>query len=245
MKIIAHRGAGAGIRASEPENTVRALKRAFARDCGADAAEIDVRLTRDHRVVVIHDETLERTTNGTGRVCDKTLEELRLLDAGKGERIPELSDALMVARKYSRSLIIELKDRDMEWQVLEEVIEAGMEEKVTFSSFFHTSIRNLKQTLIESGRGEIKIKTGVIIASLPVNPVQLVHDARADIIFPKYTRLTPEFVLQCARGGIEVYPWTVNSAEDFDKAISYGVDGVVTDYPCELVEMRNRRGSGA
>jgi len=224
MKIVAHRGA----RASEPENTVRAMNRAF--ECGADAVEIDLRFTSDHKLVVIHDDTLERTTNGAGKVCDMTIAQLRALDAGKGERIPELSEALSVA-KYSRTLVLELKEAGMEWQVLEEVAEAGLEDKVIISSFIHTSLRNMKEKAPE-------IKTGVIIASVPVNPVRLVQDAKADIIFAKYSRITREFIDDCVGyEGIEVYLWTVNTIDDLNNAISYGVDGVVTDNPCELISM--------
>ncbi len=226
MKIIAHRGA----RASEPENTVRAMNKAF--ECGADAVEVDLRFTCDHKLVVIHDDTLERTTNGTGKVSDMTIEQLRALDAGKGERIPELSEALSVAKRYSRPLVIELKEEGMEWQVLEEVTEAGLGDKVIISSFIHTSLRNLKEKAPE-------IKTGVIIASVPVNPVRLVQDAKADVIFAKYSRITREFIDACVGyEGIEVYLWTVNTIDDLNNAISYGVDGVVTDNPCELIRMR-------
>ncbi len=226
MKIIAHRGA----RASEPENTVRAMNKAF--ECGADAVEVDLRFTCDHKLVVIHDDTLERTTNGTGKVSDMTIEQLRALDAGKGERIPELSEALSVAKRYSRPLVIELKEEGMEWQVLEEVTEVGLGDKVIISSFIHTSLRNLKEKAPE-------IKTGVIIASVPVNPVRLVQDAKADVIFAKYSRITREFIDACVGyEGIEVYLWTVNTIDDLNNAISYGVDGVVTDNPCELIRMR-------
>ena len=233
MKIIAHRGA----RASEPENTVRAMNKAF--ECGADAVEIDLRFTCDHKLVVIHDDTLERTTNGTGKVSDMTIEQLRALDAGKGERIPELSEALSVAKRYSRPLVIELKEEGMEWQVLEEVTEAGLGDKVIISSFIHTSLRNLKEKAPE-------IKTGVIIASVPVNPVRLVQDAKADVIFAKYSRITREFIDACVGyEGIEVYLWTVNTIDDLNNAISYGVDGVVTDNPCELIRMGMSMSAGA
>jgi len=233
MKIIAHRGA----RASEPENTVRAMNKAF--ECGADAVEIDLRFTCDHKLVVIHDDTLERTTNGTGKVSDMTIEQLRALDAGKGERIPELSEALSVAKRYSRPLVIELKEEGMEWQVLEEVTEAGLGDKVTISSFIHTSLRNLKEKAPE-------IKTGVISASVPVNPVRLVQDAKADVIFAKYSRITREFIDACVGyEGIEVYLWTVNTIDDLNNAISYGVDGVVTDNPCELIRMGMSMSAGA
>ncbi len=227
IKVIAHRGA----RATEPENTIRAMCKAF--ECGVDAVEVDVRFTADREVVVIHDDTLDRTTDGTGRVGDKTLKELKELDAGRCERIPELSEAISVAKRYARSLIIELKEECMEMPVLDAITEADMTGDVIIVSFLHHSVRKLKDIAGAS------IKTGVIIASVPVNPVRLVQDARADAIFPKYERIKSnrEFVDACKSSGIEVYPWTVNTIEDLYNAIELGVDGIATDRPCELIEL--------
>ncbi len=219
MKIIAHRGA----RVEEPENTLRAIKRAFER--GADAVEIDVRLSKDHEIVVIHDDTLERTTNGSGKVGEKTLNQLRSLDAGKGERIPMLSEVLLLAKERGIELVIELKEVDMEKLVVQEIGEAEMEKSVTISSFFHLSLLKIKE-LVPT------IKTGVILSSLPVYPVKLALDAKADVIFQKYPRLNREYVEEASRNGIAIYPWTINTIEDFKKVRELGVAGVVTDNPC-------------
>ncbi|MHC1610336.1 MAG: glycerophosphodiester phosphodiesterase [Candidatus Methanospirareceae archaeon] len=219
MRIIAHRGA----RSEEPENTLRALKRAS--ECGADAVEVDLRLSKDHELVVIHDETLERTTNGSGKVGEKRLEELRTLDAGKGERIPTLSEVLSLVKKLGIELILELKEPDMETIVVHEVVGAGMEKSVIISSFFHPSLLRVKELAPN-------IKTGVIISSLPLFPVRLATDAHADIIFQRYPRLEREYIEEASRNGIAIYLWTINTIEDFEKARELGVAGVVTDNPC-------------
>ncbi len=221
MKIISHRGA----RAEEPENTLRALKRAFV--CGADAVEIDTRLSKDCKIVVIHDDTLERTTNGFGKVNEKTLEQLRTFDAGKGEKIPKLSEVLLLAENLGIELVIELKEENMEEIVVHEIVEAGMEKSVIISSFFHPSLLRIKKLAPE-------IKTGVIISCLPIFPVKLAIDAKADVIFPRYPRLNREFVEEASEKEIEIYPWTINSVEDLEKALELGIKGVVTDYPCLL-----------
>jgi len=221
MKIIAHRGA----RAEEPEDTIRAVKRAF--ECGADAVEIDVRLSKDREIVVIHDDTLERTTNGFGKVGEKTLGQLRTLDAGKGEKIPKLVEALLLAENLGLELVIELKEEGMEEMVVHEIVGAGMEKSVIVSSFYHASLLKIKVLAP-------RIKTGVIISSLPVLPVKIAIDARAEVIFPKYPRLNREFVAEASKEGIEIYPWTINTREDLEKAIELGVEGVVTDDPCKL-----------
>ena len=219
MNLIAHRVA----RFDEPENTIRALKRAV--ECGADAVEIDVRLSSDHEMVVIHDETLERTTNGSGKVGEKTLKQLQTLDAGKDETIPTLSEVLSLVKQLGIALVIELKETGMEDIVVREIGEAEMARNVVISSFFHSSLLKLKELAPN-------LKTGVIISSLPVFPVTLARDAKADIIFQRYPRLNKEYVEEASRNKIEIYTWTLNTVEDFEKARELGVKGIVTDNPC-------------
>jgi len=136
--VGAHRGA----MVYEPENTLRAFQRAV--DDGAYRIELDVRLSRDGEVVVIHDETLDRTANGTGYVRDMTLEQLKRLDAGKGERIPTLAEALRFAKGRTR-LIVEVKEENMAGKVVKAIEEAGMEDAVVVSSFIEDAIEQVKQ----------------------------------------------------------------------------------------------------
>ncbi len=219
MRIIAHRGA----RFDEPENTLRAIKRAV--ECRADAVEIDVRVSKDHQLVVIHDGTLERTTNGAGTVGEKTLKQLRTLDAGKGEKIPLLSEVLVLAKDLGTELVIELKEPDMEEMVVPELVNAEMDKSVIITSFFHASLLKLKELAPI-------LKTGVILSSLPIFPVTLAIEARADVIFQRYPRLTREYVEEASENEIEIYPWLINTVEDFENVRELGVRGVVTDNPC-------------
>ena len=220
MKVIAHRGA----RADEPENTIRGIKRAFT--CGAGAVEVDVRLSKDGEVMVIHDDTLERTTNGVGSVREKTSAELKLLDAGKGEEISMLSEVLSLFKGSEIELVVEMKEEGIEERVVQEIEDVGMdEEKVAISSFFHPSLLKIKEL-------EPKIKTGVIISSLPVFPVNLARDANANVIFPKYPRLNGELVEKAHENEIDVYPWVINRRKDLEKVIELEVDGIVTDDSC-------------
>jgi len=141
--VGAHRGA----MVYEPENTLRAFQRAV--DDGAYRIELDVRLSRDGEVVVIHDETLDRTTNGTGYVRDMTLEHLKRLDAGKGEKIPTLAEALRFAKGRTR-LIVEVKEENMAGKVVKAIEDAGMEDAgmedaVVVSSFIEDAIEQVKQ----------------------------------------------------------------------------------------------------
>lgn len=229
MRLIAHRGA----RAEEPENTLRAIRRAAA--CQADTAEVDVRLSSDHVPVVLHDATLDRTTNGTGAVSETPLEQLRALDAGKGERIPTLAEVLALARALGIELVLDLKECGFEAAVLEEIARARMEERVMLASFYHASILSMKERAP-------RLKTGIILASLPVFPIAVAHAARADVIFQRYQRLTSEYVAEAARQNIAVYPWLINTQEELERVRRLGVTCIVTDHPCRFSAMIPRRG---
>ncbi len=219
MRLIAHRGA----RLDEPENTLRAVKRAF--ECGADAVEIDVWLSSDDELVVIHDDTLERTTNGSGKVSKKTLKQLRTLDAGKGETIPTLSEVLSLVKQLEIAVVIEMKEPGVEAKVAREIVKAELAKNVVISSFFHSSLLTVKELAPN-------LKTGVILSSLPVFPVTVARNAKANIIFQRYPRLNQEYVEEASRNKIEIYTWTINTVEEFEEACELGVSGIVTDNPC-------------
>jgi glycerophosphoryl diester phosphodiesterase len=219
LRVIAHRGA----RAEEPENTLKAVKRAA--ECGADAVEVDVRFSSDQEPVVIHDETLDRTTNGSGAVSEQTLEQLQALDAGNGEQIPTLSEVLSLVKALGRELVIELKEPGTEDRVVREIVRAGMARNVVIASFFHSSLLRMKE-LAPS------LKTGVILSSLPVFPVTVARDAQADAIFQRYPRLDRGYVEDARRNGLAIYVWLINTMEDFERVRGLGVNGIVTDNPC-------------
>jgi glycerophosphoryl diester phosphodiesterase len=219
LRVIAHRGA----RAEEPENTLKAVKRAA--ECGADAVEVDIRFSSDQEPVVIHDETLDRTTNGSGAVSEQTLEQLQALDAGNGEQIPTLSEVLSLVKALGRELVIELKEPGTEERVVREIVRARMDRNVVIASFFHSSLLRMKE-LAPS------LKTGVILSSLPVFPVTVARDAQADAIFQRYPRLERGYVEDARRNGLAIYVWLINTMEDFERVRGLGVNGIVTDNPC-------------
>lgn len=215
--VIAHRGASA----YEPENTLRAIKRAI--DLGADMIEVDVRATRDGHIVVIHDATVDRTTNGKGYVKDMTLKELKRLDAGLGERIPTLQEVISLV-KGRAGLVIEVKVPGIEGEVLKMINEHKISDDVIITSFHHPTLLRIKNL-------NERIQTGIIIASRPVRPAQLALDAKSDSIFPKYTYLDSEMVEDAHKHGLTIYPWTVNDLEDAELLIKMEVDGIVTNKP--------------
>jgi len=221
--IIAHRGASG----YEPENTLRSVKKAL--ELGADMVEVDVHVSRDGCMVVIHDARLERTTNGKGYVKDMTLKELKKLDAGLGERIPTLEEVVQLVRGKAQ-LVVEMKVPGTEERV-QEIEENGLENEALITSFYHPVIRRVKEL-------NPNVQAGVIIASRPVKPVQPAIDANANALFPKYTFVDQQMVLVAHKNNLAVYPWTMDTLSEIKPLIEMGVDGIVTNKPDVLKSPR-------
>ena len=176
--VTGHRGA-AGL---EPENTIRSFQRALA--LGVDQVELDVHLTHDRELVVIHDETLDRTTNGRGPVHAVTLAEIQTLDAGKGERVPTLQEVIDVV-KGRAVLQIELKGLGVEEAVVQAVEANQMVDAVVVTSFRHYMVRRMKAL-------NPRVSTGVLFRCLPLDgseptgPCFLTgQEATARVVFAK------------------------------------------------------------
>lgn len=211
--VIGHRGA----KALAAENTLDSIR--AAAKCKADLVEVDIRLSRDGNLVLMHDETVDRTTNGRGKVEDLSLEELQSLEVmGSGERVPTLREAVELTEELRLGIVVEMKEEGLEELVAKEL--EGSNAMVT--SFFHSSLLEVK--------GTSNLKTGIIISSLPVRPVELALWAGADAIFPRKTN--PRLFQEAHRCGIEVYPWTINSIDEASWLLRLGADGLVTDDPC-------------
>ncbi len=212
--VIGHRGA----KSIAPENTLESIH--AAKRCGADFVEVDVRLSKDGFLVVIHDEAVDRTTDGSGRVEEMTLEDIKRLDAGCGERVPTLVEAISLSEELDLGIVVEMKEEGLEDLVAQEL--EGRRAIVT--SFYHASVREIKELA--------DIKTGVIISSLPINPVYLALWAKADSIFPRI--VSPNLFKKAHRERIEVYPWTINDPDQVRWLKRLGADGIVTDDPCGI-----------
>jgi glycerophosphoryl diester phosphodiesterase len=215
--IIAHRGASA----YEPENTLRSVKRAL--ELGADMVEVDVRASRDGHIVVMHDATVDRTTNGKGYVKDMTLRELKKLNAGLGERVPTLQEvAELISGKAQ--LVVEIKVPRIEKKVLQIVKENELERDVLITSFYHPILKKVKEL-------NSNIRTGAIVASRPIKTAQLAMDADSDALFPKHVYVDSQMVEEAHRHDLAVYPWTVDDLNAIEPLIGMGVNGIVTNKP--------------
>ncbi|MDA8234805.1 MAG: glycerophosphodiester phosphodiesterase [Clostridia bacterium] len=235
MLIIGHRGASG----TAPENTLSAFRQAAT--LGAGMVELDVQLSADGVPVVIHDETLERTTTGSGYVRDYTLDQLQALDAGtwlapeyKGEKIPALHE--VITDLPSEMLInIELKNNlipypDLEAKVIRLVDELDVVERVVISSFNHESMARFRKMAPH-------LASGLLYEQPLDNPLGMAGELEVQTLHPHYSLVTPELVRAAHREGYLVYTWTVNQEPLMEKMIELGVDGVMTNYPANLARL--------
>jgi glycerophosphoryl diester phosphodiesterase len=210
------------------ENTMASFERALA--LGADWIELDVHLSRDEALIVIHDETLDRTTNGRGLVREHSLAELGALDAGGGQHIPTLDEVLAWARERETIVDIEIKNAPVyypgiEQKVVAAVSAAGMTDNVIVISFDHGAARRVHQL-------EPRIATGVLYGCRPTDGgVGLARAAGADAVLPHWAYVTREDVEAAHAAGLTVAPWATSDAEVMRQLIDDGVDSIGTNHP--------------
>jgi glycerophosphoryl diester phosphodiesterase len=233
---IAHRGASG----HAPENTMAAFRRAV--ELGARFIETDLQITRDARVIAIHDLTLDRTTSGKGQVHLLTLEQIRALDAGawfgarggasfSGERVPTLEEILDFAKEHDVIFYLEIKS-GAAWGVEHAVVAALRDRNasaraviLSFDPSALDSVYRLDSTMMmgflcEHPSGDLVERT------VRVGARQLV--ARGDLI-------TPAVVEKAHHAGLQVVAWTINEEAQMRHLIATGVDGIITDYPDRLL----------
>jgi glycerophosphoryl diester phosphodiesterase len=216
MFIIGHRG----VRAVEPENTLRAVRAGMK--C-ADYVEVDARLSRDRVPVIMHDALLDKTTERTGPVGDLNLADLKMLDAGKGEQIPTLEEVCREVQGRC-GLFVELKELGSE-EIITGILKDFEPEKLWIVSFHAESIRAVKELCPD-------IKTGFIFSQAALNPVAGAVDLGVHAILPKFRIVTIDLVRKSHNSGIKVISWTLNTRDEFLKGKEYGIDGFATDDPC-------------
>lgn len=233
--IIGHRGASA----YHPENTMTAFQAAY--EMGAEMIELDLTLSKDGIPVVIHDETLDRTTTGNGLVSDLTLQQLKKLDAGSwfskehsGEPIPTLEEVLEFA-KGKISVNIEIKPEAVNnnaWGGIEEkawelVKKYEMEDYILFSSFDYRAIAHLKEINVDISAALLYEKQ----QSANRSPSELVEDYSADAFNCSYKQFSKRWSQEASDKGFPVFVYTVNSERLMQKMIERGASGIFSDKP--------------
>lgn len=243
---IGHRGA-AGV---APENTMAAFELALAQ--GADGIEFDVRLSADGEPVAIHDRRLERTTSGTGFVHEYKARVLKSLDAGSWfnerypaqargrfvrQRIPLLAEVLRWVRQRGCKALVEVKQGSdaypgIEAKILRTIHYTATASLVTVISFDYPALRRLREL-------DANLSLGVSFKR-PLFALRRAKSVGARMVVPHWAFASRRFIRRVHQAGIEVVVWTVNQPDAMRRKISDGVDGIVTDYPARLAEIRTR-----
>ena len=250
--VMAHRG-GAGL---WPENTAHAFTQAVA--LGADVLEMDLHGTADGALVIIHDATVERTTNGAGRVSALSLAELKRLDAGyrwtgdggrtfpfrgKGITVPTLGEVLDAFPRVRLNIDIKQAQPSLVEPFCRMLGERGAKGRVTVASFGSETLAEFRRACPGVGtaasREEVVALAGEWRAGRggEAGKARLPRVVQVPETLGGHRWLTPELVAAAHRGGVEVHVWTVNDEEGMRRMIALGVDGIITDYPDKLLAL--------
>jgi glycerophosphoryl diester phosphodiesterase len=242
--IIAHRG----VPSKAPENTLASFQKSLEVS-GVSMIELDVRLTKDEEVIVLHDRTLQRTSVGNGPARDYALAEIKRFDAGSWfhpqfsqERVPTLAEVLQLV-KNRLWVDVEIKSdwlhREpsglLEERVLQVVTSCGMMDQVMFSSFDHRVLATLKQL-------HPQVVTGVLYnfyVDFVRMPSSLAQHVGASIFVCAKHELSRRMLDDAHAHGIAVYVYTLNSIEDAQKMVAYGVDGIMSNNVDEIIDVLN------
>jgi len=237
---IAHRGSSG----SYPENTRLAFEKAM--EAGADMIEMDCQLSKDGHVVVFHDERLQRTTGAKGYVKDKTLRQLKKLDAGawfkksfKGEKVLTLEEVMeIVAGKADLNLEIKHVPRGpvgLELKILFILSHYDYLERAIFSSFDYRSLGRVRELAPDA-------RIGLLYgAGMKDNPFQTAREIGAYSLHIQKELASSSFLERAGQLGLRTFVWTVNEVREMEKFLSLGVDGIISDFPEKFWKIKQRK----
>ncbi|MDG9718320.1 glycerophosphodiester phosphodiesterase family protein [Streptomyces sp. DH24] len=215
LLTIGHRG----VMGVEPENTLRSF--VAAERAGLDAIELDLHLSKDGALVVMHDLDVDRTTDGSGPIAEQTLDELRALDAGRGERVPVFEEVLDAVRA---PLQAEIKDVAAARALAEVMLERDLVPRVEVSSFHDEAITEIAR-LVPG------VRTALIASRYGLDVVDRAVEAGAATVCLNIRRLTLEVVEHARKADLRIIGWVVNTQEHLRLAHALELDGATTDYP--------------
>ena len=237
--VLAHRGASG----HAPENTLEAFR--LAMEMGADGFELDVHVSKDGELIVIHDENVKRTTNGEGLIKDMTLAEIKALDACKGmeayrgAQIPTLAEVYELVKDTNHIINVEIKTDNYFYPEIEEKClaltkEMGMEDRVIYSSFNHYSLVKLHQLKPDA-------KLGMLFEDVLYQPWEYGKALHVQYLHPRKINIyTPDFAAESQKNGYGVNVWTVNDEETMLECLKQGAN-IITNYPDVAVALRDRK----
>ncbi len=248
--VIAHQG-GEGLR---PSNTMIAFKNAVA--LGVDVLEMDVHSTRDGALVLIHDDTVDRTTDGTGRVNDLTLAEIQQLDAGEywtpddgatypyrgqGARIPTLDEVLAAFPQMKFNIEIKQVEPSIALSLCEALRAHGLTDRTLVASFHPTAMNEFRAACPEVATSMVEDEIRPFFILNTVFLGALYRPPGTAFQVPEYSGdlhvLTPRFVRGAHGNNVAVHPWTIDDPADMRRFLDMGVDGIITDRPDLMLEL--------
>ncbi|MGA5440155.1 glycerophosphodiester phosphodiesterase [Streptomyces griseoincarnatus] len=212
---IGHRG----VMGVEPENTLRSF--VAAQEAGLDVIELDLHLSKDGALVVMHDARVDRTTDGTGAIAEKTFDELRALDAGRGERIPLFTEVLDTVRT---PLQAEIKDVRAARALAEVMNDRGLADRVEVASFHDEAIAEIRR-LVPG------VRTALVAGRYGTDVVDRAVAAGASRLCLNIRRITLEVVEHARKADLSVFGWVVNTQDHLRLVRALELDGATTDYP--------------
>ena len=223
--VIAHRG-GAELFF---ENTLTAFRN--AQKLGVDAIECDVHLTKDGKLVIMHDPDLKRVAGIEKNISDMTLEEIKDIKLNGGESIPTLQE---VIDELKITLVVEIKSYDTVAEIVKLLIaNPELQKRIIIICFDHRAILNLKKFFPN-------LETGALLAGLPVDPVSVAKACMSDTLSMYHEGLDRNFIDLCHAGGIKVSVWTPNNSDEIKKMIDLGVDAIASDRPDTVLKLLGR-----
>ncbi|MFC9537861.1 glycerophosphodiester phosphodiesterase [Streptomyces sp. NPDC057717] len=212
---IGHRG----VMGVEPENTLRSF--VAAQHAGLDLIELDLHLSKDGALVVMHDADVDRTTDGRGPIADKTLAELRALDAGRGERVPVFEEVLDAV---SKPLQAEIKDVAAARALADVMLRRDLVSRVEVISFHDAAIAEIAR-LVPG------VRTALVASRYGTDVVERATAVGASSLVLNIRRLTQEIVERARKADLRIIGWVVNTQDDLRLVRALGLDGATTDYP--------------
>jgi Glycerophosphoryl diester phosphodiesterase len=219
---IGHRGA----KGHEPENTLPSFQKAL--DLNVDGIELDVHVCKTGELIVIHDFTVDRTTNGSGTVSELTLSEIKALRINDHIEVPTLEEVLELVGK--KCLInIELKGRHTAKPVSHLIEKYILEKEYKYEDFIVSSFQ--REELEMMYLINPKVHLGVLSQASVTQALEWATAFSAKAIHPHFSLLTEENVQKTQEQGFKIYTWTINETEDIERIKTYNIDGIITDFP--------------
>ncbi|MBN1588772.1 MAG: hypothetical protein JW888_04590 [Pirellulales bacterium] len=241
-EVVAHRG----FSAVAPENTLSAIAQAIR--AGATGSECDVRRSKDGRIIAMHDETVNRTTNGKGKVEDLTFAQLRKLDAGSwkhkkfaGERIPTLDEILAAHKDTGCTAVVEIKVKDIEDQVIDAIRRAGMMNQTAVIAFDGDVVREMRT---REPRLPCAWLCGKSLKGTPAERADWIakqaKEYKTNMVDLGYSMLSRDVIAELHQRGLVVWAWTVDDPVVIDALMRWGVDSITTDCPDLIVRAMDK-----